>query len=311
MPAPAELAAALLEADSSERRRLLAEAESADLQAAVSDLGHRHVAAAAEVLSQVEATVANRAVRKAARRELHRLRSAGIAAPASSATAQQPIAAQRTEESVPVSEAWVTDIDPTGARALWLFGKRPLGGAWFAALLLNDLRGILEMTLVDTTRKRYQRELEERGREPGTWVRLPGDYALRLVREAVDTARAAGSALPTRYRSFREAFGEASGPPERALVFETVSPLEASLNPAWLEESQALVREPEVLGWHAPIPEALSARALEVARSPSSTLLVPGSAPEQQALQLLSEAARASMTPELRHAFRRRLEKTE
>jgi hypothetical protein len=130
------------------------------------------------------------------------------------------------------------------------------------------------------------------------------------VREAVDTARAAGSALPTRYRSFREAFGEASGPPERALVFETVSPLEASLNPAWLEESQALVREPEVLGWHAPIPEALSARALEVARSPSSTLLVPGSAPEQQALQLLSEAARASMTPELRHAFRRRLEET-
>ncbi len=313
MPAPAALAAALLDANLSARGPLLAAADPAELHAAVVELGRRHVVAAAEVLSQIEATVADRAVRKAARRELHRLRSAGIEAPAVAAFASPPTeqgAAVRAEASVPISDAWATDIDPTGSRALWLLGNRPLGGAWFAALLVNDLKGILEMSLVDTTRKRFQRELEERRREPGTWVRLPGDYALRLVHEAVDVARTVGTALPTRYRSFREAFGEAPGPPERALVFETVSPVEASLNPGWLEESQELVREPEVIGWHTPIPDALRARALEVARSPSAALLVPGSAPEQQALQLLSEAARQALTPALRHAFRRRLEET-
>jgi len=310
MPAPAALVDALLDADPSERGRLLAAADPAELQAALVDLGHRHVAAAAEVLSQVESSVADRTLRKAARRELHRLRSAGVEPPAPLPAAPEQTPVQRTEASVPIAEAWATDIDPTGSRALWLLGTRPLGGAWFAALLLNDLKGILEMSLVDTTRKRFQRELEERGRDPGTWVRLPGDYALRLVREAVDVARAAGAALPTRYRAFREAFGEAPGPPARALVFETISPVEASLNPGWLEESQALVREPEVLGWHAPIPDTLRARALEVARSTSSALLVPGSTPEQQALQLLSEATRQGLTPELRHAFRRRLEET-
>jgi len=112
-----------------------------------------------------------------------------------------------------VSEAWATDIDPSGSRALWLFGARPLGGAWFAALLLNDQQGLLELSLVDTTRKRFLRELDERRRTPGTWVRLPGEYALRLVREAVDLNPRTSTPVPQRYRAVREAFGEAPGRP--------------------------------------------------------------------------------------------------
>jgi hypothetical protein len=94
------------------------------------------------------------------------------------------------------------------------------------------------------------------------------------------------------------------------LVHETVSPAEANFNPDWLDESQGLVREPEVTGWHIPIPDALRARALEVARAQSSSLLVPGNSPEQQALQLIAEAARQALTPAMVTAVRRRLEET-
>jgi hypothetical protein len=305
MPA-AELADTLLAADDTGRAQLLGQAAAADLQAAIDALGQRHEAAAAEVLSLVDALSTDRTLRKAARRELHRLRSSGIQAPQSVATpAAAPVA-----QTVAVSEAWATDIDPSGSRALWLLGERPLGGAWFAALLLNDLKGVLELSLVDTTRKRFQRELEERRREPGTWVTLPGDYAWRLVREAVDIGREHGTALPSRYRALREAFGEAPGPPERPLVHETVSPAEANFNPDWLDESQGLVREPEVSGWHIPMPDALRARAAEVARAQSSSLLVPGNTPEQQALHLLAEAERQTLTPDVARAVRRRLEET-
>jgi len=94
-----------------------------------------------------------------------------------------------------------------------------------------------------------------------------------------------------------------------------VSSVEATLSPELLEESQALMREPEVMGWSVPassVPasDALRARALEVARSPGSALLVPGSSPAQQALHLLNDVARESLTPALRHALRRRLEET-
>jgi hypothetical protein len=176
--------------------------------------------------------------------------------------------------------------------------------------LLNDLKGVLELSVVDTTRKKFLRELEERRRDQGTWVELPGDYAWRLVREAVDLAREQGTPLPNRYRSLRDVFGEAPAPPERALVYGTVSPIEVSFNPELVEESRLLVREPEVAGWYVPIPEALRERALGVARGTTSSLLVPGQTPDQQALHLLSAAAQEAATPTVRRALKRRLEET-
>jgi hypothetical protein len=306
-----DLAAALLAADASEREQLLRSADTAELEAAVQQLGHTPQPAAAEVLALVDVIVDDRSIRKAARRELHRLRSMGIEAPpASASTTNATTQTPRSEGPLEVREAWTTDIDPTGARAVWLVADRPLGGVWFAPLLLNDLRGFQEMRLVDTTRKRFQRDLEESSRAAGIWVTLPGDYALRLVREAADLTRELGSSLPRRYADFRDVFGEAPGPPERALVYETVSPVEASFNPAWLEESPRLFAEREVGGWYVPIPTELRARALEVARTPAGGLLVPGHTPEEQALQLLAETAQKALTPTVKHAFRRRLEET-
>jgi hypothetical protein len=225
----------------------------------------------------------------------------GIAPVAKTASAEPPIE---------VTEAWATDIDPSGSRAVWLLGERRLGGVWFGAVLLNEVRGLQELSLVDTTRKRYLRDFEENRRGAGTWVRMPGDYALRLVREAVDVSREQGVGLPTRYHALRDVFGEAPGPPERGLVYETISPVEANFNPDWLDDSPRLLGEPEVAGWYVPVPAELRARALEVAAGSEATLLVPGRAPEQQALQLLAEAAEQALTPLVRRALRRRLEET-
>jgi hypothetical protein len=311
VPESADLVEALLAADPAERLSMLGAAAPADVAGVIPLLGHRHDVAAAEVLTLIDSVAADRAVRKAARRELHRLESIGIHP--STALAAMPSASGAPREApLAVSEAWATDIDPSGARALWLLAERPLGGVWFAALLLSDLEGLLEVNLVDTTRKRFLRELADRRRETsgGTWISMPGDYAWHLVREAVDVTGERGASLPTRYRALRDVIGEADGPPERALVYETVSPVEASFNPELLEQSAQLLREPETRGWYVPLPESLRARALEVARAPASTLLVPGQAPEQQALQLLAEAARLGLTPPVLRALRRRLEET-
>jgi hypothetical protein len=193
---------------------------------------------------------------------------------------------------------------------VWLLGERRLGGVWFAAVLLSELRGLQELSLVDTTRKRYLREFDENRGSAGTWVSLPGEYALSLVREAVDTSREQGAGVPTRYRNFREVFGEAAGPPERALIYETISPVEANFHPDWLDDSPRLLAEPEIAGWYVPVPGDLRVRALEVAAGSGATLLVPGRAPEQQALQLLSDVAERALTPVVRRGLRRRLEET-
>jgi len=309
VPETLDLVAALLDGESAQRESLLREADPAALEVALKQLGGRREVAAAEVLALVDLVVEDRGLRKSARRELHRLRSVGVQAKAPQLSRPTP-ESQSAEVTIPVSQAWVTDIDPSGSRAVWLLGERRLGGVWFAALLSNDQRGIQDMNLVDTTRKRFLKELEQNRGAAGTWVTVPGDYALQLVREAVDLTREVAAGLPTRYRALRDVFGEAAGPPERALVYETIRPVEASFNPDWLEGSPRLLAEPEVAGWHVSVPPDLKARALDVARGPAAGLLVPGHTPEQQALQLIADAASQALTPLVRRALRRRLEET-
>jgi hypothetical protein len=308
VPETLDLVAALLEGEPTQRESLLREADPAALEVALKQLGERREVAAAEVLTLVDLVVQDRSLRKSARRELHRLRSVGVRA--QEPQPSTPTESQPPETTIPVSQAWVTDIDSSGSRAVWLLGERPLGGVWFAALLLNDQRGLQDMNLVDTTRKRFLKELDQNRGAAGTWVTVPGDYALQLIREAVDLTREIGGGLPTRYRALRDVFGEAAGPPERALVYETIRPVEASFNPDWLEDSPRLLGEPEVAGWYVTVPAELKARALEVARGPAAGLLVPGHTPEQQALQLIAEAANQGLTPLVRRALRRRLEET-
>jgi len=304
------LVAALLEAVPSVRAELLRAADQAELSAALQILGHRREVAAAEILAQVDSVVEDRALRKAARRELHRLRSIGVEPPPVTSPVGDEPAPESRSRVVAVSEAWATDFDPSGARAVWQVAARPLGGIWFAMSVLNDSLGLQELSLVETTRKRFQREYEAARSGVGTWVNLPPEYSLRLIREAVDVSREAGAGLPTRYQAFRDALGEADGPPERALIYDTISPVEINFNPGWLDDSTLLVAEPELAGWYVPVPSELRARALDVAHAPSSGLLVPGHEPEQQALQLIAEAARASLTPIVRRGLRRRLEET-
>jgi hypothetical protein len=303
------LASTLLVAEPAERERLLRSADRDALAEVLPILGHTREVAAAEVLALVDDVVADRALRKAARRELHRLRSVGLEPPARTAP-QAPTAVADHVRTLPVSDAWATDIDSSGGRGLWLVADKPLGGVWFAALLLNDLTGLEELSLVDTTRKRFQSEFDQAQRQAGPWVNLPGEYSMRLVREAVDLTRELGGGLPTRYHAFRDVFGEAPGPPERALIYDTISPVEINFTPGWLDDSPRLLGEPEVAGWYVPVPAELRAQAIEAARAPGAGLLVPGHTPEQQALQLLAEAARLGLTPRVRHALRRRLEET-
>src|SRR5258708_39470044 len=113
------------------------------------------------------------------------------------------------------------------------------------------------MNLVDTTRKRFLKELEQNRSASGTWVIVPGDYALQLVREAVDLTREVGGGVPTRYRALRDVFGEAAGPPERALGNEMIRPVEPSFNRDWLASSPRLLGEPEVAGGHVAGPAEL------------------------------------------------------
>lgn len=307
---PAPLAATLESAESGQREALVIGAALVDLLSAVGVLGQRRTPHAANALQAVEAFASDKAVRKAARKELHRLQSVGIK-PSEAAPAPAPAAPSLRQERLAPAEAWASSFDTVGARSLWVLADDPRGGIQQAGFTLSSVDGLMEVGLSESSRSRFRRQVEEWQSQMGTaWVQLPADYGMRLVREALDAARARGHGFPPSYAAFVLLFGEAPGPPERPLVYETISPLEARLHPEWLATSSALFREPEVAPWRIFVPAELRAQALDVVRSASSSLLIPGASPEERALGLVADASALLLPPEARHSLRRRLEET-
>jgi hypothetical protein len=304
------LSAALLAADTAERTRLLQTSEPTETARTIEELGRARTEAAGDVLALADAVLADKRLRKLARRELHRLGDARVRPAPVVSTPPTTAGQARPPEAQPV-EAWATAIDGEGSRRLWLIGARTLGGVWLADFLLNDVRGVQEIQLIDTTRKRVQRELDELRRDSRwSWTQLPVDYALRLIGEDVELARAAGQTLPQRYTRYIELFGEPPPAAERALVFDTISPMEVRFHPDWLDESDRLVVEPELFGWDLTPSSDISSRALAAVRARYAALVVPTNTPEQQVQSILADAGRELITPEVRHALRRRLEET-
>ena len=118
-------------------------------------------------------------------------RHLGAAAPASA----RPVIARPPERAV---RAWLSGIDGSGSRAVWILFEGGLGGGLsLCSLILNDESGILEVAGGPITRKRLERELDSlREHQKLPWVDSDPARAGRLVAEALDLHARLGTEPP-------------------------------------------------------------------------------------------------------------------
>ncbi len=278
------------------------------LLAVIAALGRQPNVAAAKALQALEeAPGISKEARKAARRELHRLRSAGIRLEAPAVVVR--VTAPPTPAQV--VEAWATPYDGSGSRALWLFIEHPWRGGALLALVLNDQKGIIAVDSGGVNRRRFRQLLEQaRADTPDQpWVPLPPDYARFLVHEALALNSFSGTPVPAGLEPFREALRPPEQPYERALVYEQISPLEARFDPRALVESPALFERPEVRSWFFP-PSQVAPYLDELEQLRSSRVLLPGVSREEREVGIFRRAVQELFTPQVRHALKRRLEET-
>jgi len=313
---PERLAAASLEA-------LLAEAgeeavptveqvaltgEEATALPAIHALGTLRAPAAASALVRLADHLPGKEQKKAARRELARLRSQGISVAIERADASG-VSTPLQPRAIPY-RALASHVDGTGSRMLWLYADRPLGGAYLLSFVLNDLVGMKDFFVRDSTRKRLAlREAEAREQTSISWVDLPVEYAQWLVQEAAALNTESGTTLPTEYQLWREVVGEPAQPPERPLVYETVSRFEVKMRPELLRESPRLFEEPELQGWFFSYQEVRE-YANELRRARESRLVLSNESEEQRQERVAGQAIRDLFTPALRRGLQRRLEET-
>ncbi len=276
--------------------------------ALVDALGANRGEAAGRILASVAAQAPDKALRKAARRGLHRLRAAGVkVADPRLAAASEPVRDAELEVAHS-GEAHATPPDGNGSRGVWLSLERPSGGVVVFGLILNDSVGVSDASYRETTRKKFQQTLRSwRERGDMLLVSLPVEYALALISEALGHNRKHGTPIPTELQLHRRDLGELPPPPTDALIHTQVSRGQALLMPNLFEESPRLLVEEEMKDWYFD-EEAVTTRALELQRLRESRIVLSGEPREVRERRIVDAAIEALFTPERRRAVRRRLE---
>jgi len=270
--------------------------------AAAAALATLPTAEAAAALAAAEARPPGKAARTAIRRALYRLRQTGVTPPAAP-PAPAPVAPT-------ARQAWVSAVDGTGSRGVWVVLEGPLGERTLLSGLLNDAVGLLDFAGGPIAKKRVDQRLAAlRAESPLPWVEAPAAWALHLLAEGAARAAAGGGPLPAelaRWRATLEAAPASAEPPIYAVVAEP----DVAADPGLLERSVALLGLPELAGWFLD-PPSVQSEALELLQAKESRLVVTDQIKEERRMAVLDRVIDAHFGPspaEARPRWQRRLE---
>jgi hypothetical protein len=277
----------------------LAGVSAAVLDRALVSLAKRHGAAAAPLLHAIAERASARDIRKTARLAIYRLAQTGVALPSSSAKAPPgPIVRVAAERAV---RAWLSGIDGTGSRALWILFEGGLGGQLsLCSLILNDEAGILDAAGGAITRRRLeaeQRSLREHQKLP--WVETEAARACALVDEALALHARAGTEPPAAFSRWRRFF---STSPEAAAEPAPPSEVDALL----LDRAAELLDLPEFAGWFVD-PGLVQEDALALLQVRESRLVVSDQIKAEREAAIVDGAIDRLFTSEARRRWARRL----
>ena len=230
------------------------------LDGVVADFADAHAGASLPLLTRLAAGP-DRRVRRAAKRALYRLAQRGITP--TPPAAPRPVVERRRERAV---RAWLSGVDGSGSRAVWIVFEGPYGGLRLCSLILNDVIGVTDVAGGDITRKRLDRELAAlRASQKLPWVETDPTRAVGLVAEALASHAANATSPPSAFMSWRASFA-AAHPAEPPALAE-------SADPALLEKSATLLERPELAGWFLD-PESVQGDAVELLQSRESRLVL-------------------------------------
>jgi hypothetical protein len=239
-----------------------------------------------QVLASLGPDSLGKAGRKVLRRVRHRLRSQGVDVPEEAAAATvarlQPV-----EEEL--SGAWVTPLDPAGARMGYLLEANPSGGARLFEVIFDDARGVLGVEVYSAGRKKVRellRSLERRDRMPA----LP--IAPDALRGLVGRALAGQPAEAKPPRALAEWKTKLSQPRDAAELpgDQVVAALGSAAADDDGQAAVALIQAGRIGPWPPP-DEVLSPLVERLKAALDSPVVVSGATRREQLEEILSEAA--------------------
>lgn len=271
--------------------------------AAIEALGATRAREAAELLLPL-ADDPDKAVRKAARAALHRLKSVGVVPTA--------VAARPAPPETPLLAGLMSSFDASWAQLVRLYVRGTLGARRELTVGLDARLGIRLAGWREVT-KPVEGVIQELVSKDdagfgGRWIAIPADYAAHRLREGMKRNTASGHGIPPALIEVERYLPDLD-PYSESLIYRHIRPIEAKLDPTLLEHSNAILDEPELA--QIGLPEELALPYLVEARRVSrSPMLVAGVSRERQFVALAQRAHRAVFTQAVRQALRSVLEET-
>jgi hypothetical protein len=292
----AALEAALAGAPLAATVRALGGTPAAVLDEALRDFAQAHGADALPVLTALAEDPAAREMRRPARRALYRLSQRGVT-PAPR-PASRAVVERRAERP---ARAWLSGIDGTGSRAVWILFEGGFGGLALCSLIVNDVAGILEVAGGDITKKRLETELAAlRANQKLPWIEVAPGRAVTAVREAVALHERLGTSPPAGFARWRAAFETA---PDAAVPATPPAPVD----PTALQRVDELLGLPELASWFVD-PESVQSESLELAQTRESRLVVSDQVKAEREAVIVERIVEREFTAEARDRWARRLD---
>lgn len=266
---------------------------------------------AAELLRDLAERTESKAMRKLARRGLHRLRSLGVEVE-EERSGEPEFSLALDADPLRESRAWITGVDGAGGRIAWILTPSPSGGDRLLEVVLDDTEGVRKAELMAVTRKGFRSHLDKLRGNPGILIaRDPVTRTAARLREARERSAAASRELPDDYREWERAVGDRllqaapPGTPELP-VLDAVDIAAVRADRDLLQRSVDLLGRPYFANWALSGPVTESA-ARAVRRAETSDLVLDEEQRKKQVDEAIAGAADA-FDDELRARYRRRLE---
>jgi len=284
-------------------KAIMGQEEKMDLAMAQA-LGRWNSARAADWLHQLASSVSSRAVIKAIRKSIFRLRSQGW--PMKDIGDSAPSVYRPLPPSP--AEGFLSSIDSAGTRMVWLSRPQPLQGVFAFHALISDLQGIIDFNGFETSGKKFHEYLKEyRVAVPYEIVEADPQYCHGLIIEAAAINQGKGQAAPEGFPKWRPLLGIPPELPLRPLIYSHFSEEELKTRSDLLDRSGSLFELSTFQAWLLEEEEMQKYLILLKEASQSRLVLTPYQK-EGRVLEIYRQAVEELFDKSRRALFRRRLE---
>jgi hypothetical protein len=267
-------------------------------------LGKIAVPAALDALAEIERQSADKDIKKEIKRSLFKLAQKGLAMPEESAAEKKPAT---LFESATEIEAYMSAVDGSGGRLVWIAKPQPSHGLQVIQAMLQDREGLLRIGGVHMRRKELRKMAQDiKQQHDVTMIAIPWEHADQIIYEGYERAKSGGKGGLENFHELRSLIGTGKPKEQPHPIYKKLNSAEAR-DGAWRELSRRLLDEPELRYWIL-TDDWVQAFLPQLQEAQTSRLVLNPLQKEERLNAIVRDAVKTLCSGENGRAFRRRME---